>query len=521
MKYLKKLSILIMIFLIFPMLAVTSFAQEPGDYGAEVSILPVGEIPAMVVNQENTLKLRFDDNFGVNWTILQYYVPPPLSVIIDGSRGLGRVISFFWTRLVFPIVHPSWKPFLGYSSIRFQADVVGNPDGWVASVYPNTIGQSTDGTNADLTLKVYVTDLAVVNTITARVAVTRFLKDGSEYGTSYFDIPLRSQKLNWISIVPDDTAKRVPPDSMVTFDIEITNLGYFVDTFALKTTSNSDVKALLSEQSYVLQPNETRRVTLWVYTPETFFDPGTSHVINITAYSLKFPEREFSGGVQVYTHGFYFSPLSLFYIGIILLILIIIYILYHLIIGRKFRELYCKPQKPWIIPEEKRHLEELKQKNKEEFEKERQMMEDEYKSALLWYKNYRDAERQRGKKEISESKQSSISKKIFKKKEKDEKTDKDKTIDKKKQKKETGNKITQFLKKPKKKNNKNKLTKAISLPKKQKPKKPVKKKKVEESKDANKIQVKEKQKNSEEQRRKEKLLLQIKRDQVKQKKMIK
>jgi len=509
MKNLKKLLIFITISLTFPLLTVTSFAQEAEEAGAEVSILLVGEIPAMVVNQENTLKLQFYDNFGVNWS--------------DLKNILGEnfhILNFIYTRIWLPISRPAWKPFLGYSSVRFQADVVGNPQGWVVSVYPNTIGKSTDGTTRDLTLKAYVTDLAVDNTVTARISATRFLKDGSEYGTSYFDIPLRSQKLNWISIVPDDTIKRVSPDSMVTFDIDITNLGYFVDTFSLKTSSNSAVKALLSEQSYVLKPSETRRLTLWVYTPETFFDPGTPHTINITAYSLKFPEREFIGGVQVYTHGFYFSALSIFYIGLILLVLILILLLYYMIVGRKFRELYCKPQKPWTIPEEKRHLDELKNKDKEKYEQELSMMESEYKSAMLWYKNYIN---NMGRRDINNLKIIEHIKGFFKRNSKVNKSKIDKSVVK--EKKKSNNKLTKILPMSKlktKENRKNdhQLTKIIQSSEKKKSKKQVKKKRVKKPNKLDIIKPRKETKKVDKQSEKEKLIAQIKKDQEKQKSKI-
>ena len=380
-KYLRAIVVTsVILLLILPIFPVT--ADESNDIGAELSILPVGEISAIIPNEDNYLKLKYTDNFGMNWTRLQYFY---------GDTGVRAVASFILTRLIWPIIHPTWRPYLGYTSIKLDADVVGDPDGWIASVYPNTISESTDGTTADLTLNVFVTDLAAENTVTVRVSATRILKNGKEYGTSYFDIPVRSSKLNFIEVTPDEEIKKTAPDTRVTFQISITNLGYFTDTFAVKLTPKGGIRGGLSEQSFVLQPSETRKVTLWVWTPEVFFDPGTPHVLNITAYSLKFPDHEFTGGVQVITQGFYISPLVWIILLPILIVLIIIFLFFVYLKDRRDRERFGKPEKPWNIPEERKHLEQLKKKDTEEYNKVKQMMKDEYRSALLWYKSYRAA----------------------------------------------------------------------------------------------------------------------------------
>ncbi len=72
--------------------------------------------------------------------------------------------------------------------------------------------------------------------------------------------------------------------------------------------------------------------------------------------------------------------------GGLLLLLIIGFYFYR---RKKTYEKVCqKPDKPWNIPEEKRHLEQLKKTNKEEYNNVLEMMEQEYQSAFLWYKAY-------------------------------------------------------------------------------------------------------------------------------------
>lgn len=410
--YLKILTILCIFLFILPVATLHVSAQSNQVSGAELSIIPVGQIPLVQPNKQATINLSYLDRFGLNWTRLQYF---------HGSTGLGKLWSFITVHIVWPIIHPSWKPLLGYSSVNLNAEVLGNPNGWVASISPNTIAQSTDGTRVSLTLKVFVTDAAADNLVTVRVSATRYIKDGSEYGTSDFDIPVRSAKLNQLEVVPDQNSKEVAPASIVQFTVSITNQGYFVDTFAVKTNSTDSLNAVLSESSFVLQPGATEQVTLWVATPETFFDPGTAHTINISAYSLKYPQTVFVGGVTVVTRGFYISSLIIFIVAIIILLILFIYFIFFYIGEKRERNVYGRPEKPWKLPEEQEHLRELKRTDKKAYEQERLMMEDEYKSAMLYYQDYRQSLKVKKPKEEAPKKEEQPKKplpKLFKKSEK-------------------------------------------------------------------------------------------------------
>jgi FtsZ-interacting cell division protein ZipA len=126
-------------------------------------------------------------------------------------------------------------------------------------------------------------------------------------------------------------------------------------------------------------------------TPETLFDPGTPHTINVSAYSINYPKQYFNAAVTVVTKGVYISPLIFFYAIIIIVIIIIIYFLFFYIWKRREKTVYGKPEKPWKIPEEQAHLRELKKTDKKAYDQERLMMEDEYKSAMLYYQDYRQS----------------------------------------------------------------------------------------------------------------------------------
>jgi hypothetical protein len=368
-------------------------AEDGGEteVGAELSIIPdINQIPQMIPNKQNIIPLNYTDNFGMNWTDLQNFK------VKDGSEGImlqiGKLRSFITTRIVWPLIHPNWKPLLGYTRVVLDADIIGNPSGWTASITPTTIQKSTDGTNATLNLVVYVNDLAAENTVTIRIAATRYDKTNEELGTSYFEIPVRSENLEYFAIKPLEQFTKVTPDSIVNYQIEVTNLGYYVDTFQAKIQTDNDTKAILTEQSMVLNPGETRIVTLQIMTPDNIFDIGTIHTINITGYSIENPEFETYAQVQVKTQGFYFSPLLAFVLSIILIIVVILFIIYRFIFEKREKELYGKPTKPWLIFEEKKYLEKLKKDNPKKYDEVFQMMKNEYSSSLDWYHSVRSSQ---------------------------------------------------------------------------------------------------------------------------------
>jgi len=364
-----------MFFFLIPVIAPMVTAQSDLEAGAELTITPIGSTPLIEPNKQAMINLTFRDNIGFNYT---YASSTP--------------IGFLRTHVFWLIVHPKWKPFLGYSSVTFSTSIVGNTPGWVASISPTTIAKSTDGTGATLHLTVVVTNLTAANTATIRVSATRYSKDGSLYGTSDFDILVRSVKFNFLSITPDINSREVAPSAITTFTFSVKNLGYFEDTFAVKAnSSDSSIIGVLSESSFVLYPNQMKQVTLWVMTPEALFDPGTPHTLNVSVYSLKYPTKYFTGAVTIVTKGVYISSLLIFYAILVIIIVIIIYFLFFYLRQKREKNVYGKPEKPWKLLEEQAHLRELKKTDKKAYDQERLMMEDEYKSAMLYYKDYRQS----------------------------------------------------------------------------------------------------------------------------------
>jgi len=309
--------------------------------------------------------------------------------------------------------------------------------------------------------------------------------------SAYVDIVVKLDRFHLAEITPLERIE-VGPDQLTSIPIEIRNRGSHVDTFNFRASSSSGGELMVTPPPAItLGPNEVGYTSVGIASPRSFLDPGTAHSINIEAYSIYDPETTFNNTATLITRGVYVSEINAAYAAFIIVILLIIvaFILYR---RKKIFEKICKkPEKPWNIPVEKRHLEELKRKDKEAYEKERLMMEDEYKSAMLWYKDHLESV----------------------KKEQNQKSKEKKAKPIKKQKDKTENAITKFFSKSEKKE---KPVKKVEKPKKEK------EEKVQETQDIVKEPDKNIQKKSEEmKRRKEKALLKIKHAQEKQKRKIK
>jgi len=445
------------------------------EESAQVAVAIDGDIPSISNENWTSVNLILYDQFGISWAKLSQF-----------PKVLVRVI---WPITLGPFV----RRFTGFTSIELYPEIIeGDPTGWEVRMNKSVVEEADQGRVYKRTLEVQTNRLAVDYSVIIAIKIVRKDVWGDVAGISYAYIPVKSSPFNYLELKSVNPSIKASPKSIVYFQVDITNKGYYEDIFQFDIKSDDDLLGIANEQSIDIKPGETKRISIGVLTKETFYDPGTPHVIDIYVYSTGDPTKTKVGSVIIITEGFYISPLVGIILAPIIIFLIIIYLLFFYLKTKKDKELYGKPEKPWNIPEEKTHLDELKQKNKEAYEKERLMMEDEYKSTMLWYENYRAAMKRTTQKPKLKEKISTLKNKLFKK------------LKRKK------------VKQPKEKE---------KQPKKEKEKKvekTIKEEKVKETPEIVKEQYKTIQKKSEEmQRRKEKALLKIKHAQEKQKRKIK
>ena len=486
MKYQEKRIIIICIsilFILLPIFFIQPVIAQEDESTQQTAEMQLNIADSNIPNIEKkwtTINLTIHDNFGINWDLIKTMRPRWFQLTV-------------W-RVRFRL--PDIVRYLGYTSILFEPDLESIPDGWSVQVEPSTISKTTAEMFHTIKLLAQVNELASEYNPTIRIKCTRFDALGDEYGVTYATIPLKAVSLNYAFVNALETSKKASPKTIVYFPIEISNQGEYIDTYNFEVKDHDGTLSLISQQAVVLNPGEETIVKLGVLTPELFFDVGTPRRIDIIVYPTGSPSEQFETSVIVITEGFYLSPLIGMILIPIIILLIIIYFIFFYLKQKKEQELFGKPQKPWNIPIERKHLEELKQKDKEAYEKERLMMEDEYKSAMLWYDSYRQSIKQE--KQIGKSKQLNLKVNEFFKKPENKKVKPEKKKEEKQPKKE---------KKPEKK---------VEKPKEKKEEKP------KETPEIVKEQYKAVQKRSaESERRKQIALEKIKRAQEKQKGKIK
>jgi len=201
--------------------------------------------------------------------------------------------------------------------------------------------------------------------------------------------------------------EKLTPNEITSIPVLVENQGNYNDTFNFRIRSETGYPLTLTNNGTItLGPGKQGQALIGVAAPPNILDTGTLHSIIIEAYSAEQPNTSIvTQRIFLETQGFYFSEEnSVYSIGFGFFILFVLFLLVYW--GRKVSGKNSKkPEKPWKIFEEQQHLQELKRTDKKGYEQERIMMEDDYKSALLWYEGYRKSLRKKPKEKKLKKKQ--------------------------------------------------------------------------------------------------------------------
>jgi hypothetical protein len=217
-----------------------------------------------------------------------------------------------------------------------------------------------------------------------------FGKNSGKVLTDYYYIdvlvkvkPFHSVKIN--ALPPTE----LTPNEIISIPVLVQSYGNYNDTISFRAKSqNGSFLKLTQNSSITLEPGEQGQIFVGVASPNNFLDTGTLHKITLEAFSVDEPNVTIATQtIALETQGFYVSEESATYsvgIGLIILFIFIAFIYWRRKVSETIRK---KPEKPWKMPEEQQHLAELKRADRNAYEQERIMMQDEYKSALMSYKN--------------------------------------------------------------------------------------------------------------------------------------
>jgi len=308
-----------------------------------------GQTNAEIVANINELTIP---SIQKNWTAIKFTVYDFFGLPWDKLKDQFTIIQM---RIIWPILFQikDIKRYLGYTSISFDVEC---PPGWSGKVEPATIPKTTGEYVHNLTLYLQVTDLATEYNPTIKIKCTRYDVLGDEYGISYLTLPVKASALNFAFVNALEPTKKAAPRSIVYFPLQIMNKGEYRGIYKFEIEAEEGMLGLISEQTLLLEPGETKIVQLGVRTTEVFYDIGTPRNVKIIVSPLGSSTNKFETNVIVITEGFYISPLISIVISIIFILAFIIYFLFFYLRNKRERELFGKPEKPWTIPEEKAYL---------------------------------------------------------------------------------------------------------------------------------------------------------------------
>lgn len=374
----------VFIVLLFSSLAlispVTAQDEDVSEDPAEINARIIGDIPSIQSTQGTTkwtqIEVEISDAFGIDYRTLSETIPQ-------------WVMEILWP------LNPSFpqpvKRYLGEMSFSLDPKIVeGNDNGWnvrMATGYSEITG-SLSGDVHNVFLEVLVDDSSIDNSVTIGIKCTRKDTFGDPIGYSYIYVPVKASPTNYIKMETlEDSTKETGPKTIVDFTLNIKNEGYYKDVFEFEIEEENGLMALMNQQAITMEPGEIKRVTLEVLTPEKFFDPGTPNQIQVYVRSTGNSTKTLIGSLIVITKGFYFSPLIGIIAAPIIALLVIGYIGFIWYKNKRDSEVLGKPDKPWDIPAEKKYLKELKEKDEEKYKQVLDMMQEEYQSSMLWWKN--------------------------------------------------------------------------------------------------------------------------------------
>jgi hypothetical protein len=264
--------------------------------------------------------------------------------------------------------------------------------GWI----PTGIGSiSTDpgGTYARV-FQVQVTPQAINPYYKAHIKATVTTAGGTFVRTA--DLLFFSRGVTGFTVLPGPSVDNLQPLEIKQVSLAVYNQASVKRTFEFELKDNACAIGVGVPATTVVLPKTFATVQFSIQGPNARFNPLSDDncVLGFAVHAQDNPTQALTVTLPVKITGTYFDPLAVFYVvaAIVLLVLLVLFLR-----RRKERleeEILGKPQKPWTIPVEQVYLRHLKAKDQRAWYVVRHyLMEDEYRSSLLWYKAYKKATR--------------------------------------------------------------------------------------------------------------------------------
>lgn len=282
-------------------------------------------------------------------------------------------------------------------SVSWEIIPAVNDPGW--TVFPPAAVFSYAGVNTPVEVNFQVTAQAKETFYPVELVAHITTGDGSQYTRN---ITLMGFSLGAGSFSAQvSQSYELQPREIVDVPVRVVNLGLEPRAFDMEVTGNPcDMLVATTNNNYVLAKSEAL-YTVSIQAPGAkpyYFSESCTVTVAVSPSNQ--PDVFQTVPIAVQVRGAYVNPAWVFqFVASVLVVLL----LYFILARRKARieeEILGKPQKPWTIPVEALYLKALKQRDERAWHVVRHyLMEDEYRSALMWYKDYKHATRGSRKKE--------------------------------------------------------------------------------------------------------------------------
>lgn len=271
-----------------------------------------------------------------------------------------------------------------------------DPQGWVIQPIPSI--STFSGEEETVVLRVIPGVTAINPNFVVNITATT-LTDGGRF-VHYAKVSFFSEGIQGLAVRAgrslDLDARQIGQTSII-----VTNVALQPRTVETMVIDNPCGLLVAPPAQFTLRERETRELQFSVQGPEGRFwynSQDCSLLVGAHAVGSGGEPRTTSVGVTV--NGFYVDPTWVFWAAVVALVAVLLFLFVKRRKDRIEEEILGKPQKPWTIPIEKVYLEHLRRKDERAWYVVRHhLMEEEHRSALLWYQHYKHATRASRKKE--------------------------------------------------------------------------------------------------------------------------
>jgi len=334
MKQCKKMLILLFICSLYlillwqPLIAESTIEESNAEINAYIE--KAGELPVIGTSSWTGINLTIQDTIGMNWTQFQR------DFFNDSKPIMKLYFLITWSLLFNKQLPVPIQNYLGYTSLHIEVDTPSNhTNGWFTRITPNTITNTTTGKTHTVLLELKIDAAPVTNTITLRLNCSRYDTVGMYYGSSYIDIPLKANPEEFIAMKIDNSTIYSTPHEEVLLQAQLTNKGFYKETFFFILNSSEEVVTNMNDQVLVLESGETKTISFNVLTPDELIDLGTPYLISLSAYSSSNKIIYPIGSYTVIVRGAQVTHLLFLVVLPIILFLVVVFIFYSKILKKR------------------------------------------------------------------------------------------------------------------------------------------------------------------------------------------